>query len=123
MIFRPVRISELEKDVEFKKEIFTSSKQALFETAKKEFRPTNLFKTHPQSFFGMGLGMAGFGSVLFAVGHLLGFRKKGAIWNLLKMGWAFGFAHWGISKLLKTVFPFAGLLVQYWLKKHLSKKV
>ncbi len=122
MIFRPIRISELEKDVEFKKEIFQSSKEELLTSAKQQFHPSRLLKASPKTWLGMGLGAAGVGTAFFSVIRFMLKNKKKGPGNEADTSWGSDMMRWGLINMTKTALPLVVLVGQYWLKKHLSDR-
>jgi len=118
MIFRPVRISELERDVQFRKEVFAASKEELLRVGKENFQPKEWIKSHPGSVLGLGLGTFGTGALFWILGNFLG--KRGFLWKIIRTGWAIGVAPFVMAKVTKPFLPLILMIAKNWVSGEMG---
>lgn len=111
VIFPKVRISELERDAERKKEALTQSKDELVYQIKQEARPVNLIKKHPKFVLGtLFTFLSGTKILSKAGGKVLSLKKSSLLVSFLKAGWLWKMFKFGAGFILKLVGPKLGKL-------------
>lgn len=116
MIFPPLRISQLSKDVEERRLAFEESKSGFERALKDKLSPLNIIKDHPQLFIGaaMSLFSAGrFGKLLGLFGGRNGHAANGASGKKGLFGTVLRF---GGRTAVKTVMPLAIGALRYAMK-------
>jgi hypothetical protein len=73
MIFPPVRISQLTRDLDQKRAAFESSREDLGKEVRRKLHPLNILKDHPQLWVGTAMSLVSAGSL----GKFLGFFSNG----------------------------------------------
>jgi len=114
MIFRPLKISELERDLKEKEEAFRASREDLKAAAKHKFSPSRLLKNH-KSILGIGVGSLSLLTGLYSLRKWFGFGKeepKDLAGKDLKGGRMMELTFWGIKKVLSLSLPFAFLFLK-----------
>jgi hypothetical protein len=92
MIFPPVRISQLSRDVELKRAAFEDSKAGVQRAVRRKLSPLNLLRENPQWLIGAVMSFVGVGGLgkVFGVftknGHSSNGKKSGLLASLLRFG-------------------------------------
>jgi hypothetical protein len=88
MIFPPIRISQLEKDLKDKELAFERSKNEFTTTLREKARPLTFIKEHPKVIAGLLLSLLTSGKLLLRLGGaVVKTRKNRWLWRILTAGW------------------------------------
>jgi hypothetical protein len=107
MIFTPVRISQLSRDVDEKRAAFERSTEGMKKAVRRKMNPIHFIKENPQWLLGAAASVISAGSLGKMMLGFLGTSKNGHSKNGSKSGFLGGLLKFGSRTIFRTIAPMA----------------